>query len=72
MTREASITIAERILQCRQARGWSRRELSERTGISPRALAYYESSQVQPSAENLEAMSAAFGRCVMCGVESKG
>lgn len=57
----AEDTIARRIRQERRLRGLSVRTLAERAGISPRAIAMWESGQRDPGVRYIYALAAALG-----------
>jgi len=52
--------IGERIRRLRKERGWTQKELAERTGCSQRAIVYYERDGKYPPAPVLAAMAGAF------------
>jgi len=53
--------IGDRIRRLRKERGWTQKELAERTGCSQRAVVYYERDGKYPPAPVLAAMAGAFG-----------
>jgi transcriptional regulator with XRE-family HTH domain len=63
MGRKAYIAtgIGDRIRRLRKERGWTQKELAERTGCSQRAIVYYEREGKYPPAPVLAAMAGAFG-----------
>jgi len=50
-----------RLIQARQLLGWSRRDLSETTGIEPWRIAYWESAVSVPKPYELEKVAEATG-----------
>jgi len=50
----------DRLVALREARGWSRRELSLRCGFGPSVISKYESSTSDPSATHLAIMADLF------------
>ena len=55
------MTMGEKILSMRKARGWSQEELAERIGVSRQAVSRWESDSVKPDADKIVAMCDLFG-----------
>lgn len=55
-------TVGARLMQVREARGMSRRELAQQLGITQRMLRYYERGAVRVTVERLGEFAAAL-RC---------
>ncbi len=55
------LSLAETVRDLRKARGWTRRDLAARTGISERFLADIETSRANPSLLRLVELSGALG-----------
>ncbi len=55
------VSLAETVRDLRRARGWTRRDLAARTGISERFLADIETSRANPSLLRLVELSTALG-----------
>jgi XRE family transcriptional regulator, aerobic/anaerobic benzoate catabolism transcriptional regulator len=56
---ELLVQVGRRVRRLREQKGWSRRELSERSGLSQRFLAQVETGQGNPSLRSLVEMAAA-------------
>jgi transcriptional regulator with XRE-family HTH domain len=59
--REIQLQFGQRILRLRQAKGWSRRELARRLGVSQERLGYWERGEHAPSLAALAALREALG-----------
>lgn len=55
------MTIGEKILNLRKARGWSQEELAERVGVTRQAVSRWESCSAKPDADKIIALCALFG-----------
>lgn len=55
------MTIGEKILNLRKARGWSQEELAERIGVSRQAVSRWESDSAKPDADKIIALCDLFG-----------
>lgn len=55
------MTIGEKILNLRKARGWSQEELAERIGVSRQAVSRWESDSAKPDADKIIAVCDLFG-----------
>lgn len=55
------MTIGEKILNLRKARGWSQEELAERIGVSRQAVSRWESDSAKPDADKIIAICDLFG-----------
>ena len=55
------MTIGEKILNMRKARGWSQEELAERVGVSRQAVSRWESGTAKPDADKIIAICDLFG-----------
>lgn len=49
----ASVALGDRLRGLRDARGWTREQLAERTGLSHRTLVYIEQGKVSPTVRTL-------------------
>lgn len=50
------MTIGQKILNMRKARGWSQEELAERVGVSRQAVSRWESNSAKPDADKILAI----------------
>lgn len=55
------MTIGEKILNMRKARGWSQEELAERVGVTRQAVSRWESGSAKPDADKIIALCDLFG-----------
>ena len=55
------MTIGEKILNLRKARGWSQEELAERVGVTRQAVSRWESGAAKPDADKIVAICDLFG-----------
>lgn len=55
------MTIGEKILNLRKARGWSQEELAERIGVTRQAVSRWESDSAKPDADKIVALCDLFG-----------
>lgn len=55
------MTIGEKILNMRKARGWSQEELAERVGVSRQAVSRWEADSAKPDADRIIAICDLFG-----------
>lgn len=55
------MTIGEKILNLRKARGWSQEELAERVGVTRQAVSRWESDSAKPDADKIIAVCDLFG-----------
>ena len=55
------MTIGEKILAMRKARGWSQEELAERIGVTRQAVSRWESGAAKPDADKIIATCDLFG-----------
>lgn len=55
------MTIGEKILNLRKARGWSQEELAERVGVSRQAVSRWESDSAKPDADKIISVCDLFG-----------
>lgn len=55
------MTIGEKILKMRKARGWSQEELAERVGVSRQAVSRWEADSAKPDADRIIAICDLFG-----------
>lgn len=55
------MTIGEKILNMRKARGWSQEELAERIGVSRQAVSRWESGAAKPDTDKVIAICDLFG-----------
>ena len=55
------MTIGEKILNLRKARGWSQEELAERIGVTRQAVSRWESGSAKPDADKIIAICDLFG-----------
>lgn len=55
------MTMGEKILSMRKARGWSQEELAERIGVSRQAVSRWESDSAKPDADKIVAICDLFG-----------
>nr|WP_221374527.1 helix-turn-helix transcriptional regulator [Actinoplanes polyasparticus] len=53
-----------RLIQARQMNGWTRRDLSEATGLTPQQIAWFEGGVLTPKAYELERIADATGTLV--------
>ena len=61
MANDNSLTIAERIKQCRLEHGMTQKDLAERMGISPIGISQYETGKRVPKIETVDRIAAAIG-----------
>lgn len=59
--RGGSAAVGVRIRIARAARGWSQRELAQRTGFDATAVSHWERGERLPSIESLRELSRALG-----------
>ena len=55
------MTLGEKILNMRKARGWSQEELADRAGVSRQAVSRWESGSAKPDADKMVAVCDLFG-----------
>ena len=55
------MTMGEKILNMRKARGWSQEELAERVGVTRQAVSRWESGSAKPDADKIVAICDLFG-----------
>lgn len=55
------MTIGDKILNMRKARGWSQEELADRIGVTRQAVSRWESNSAKPDAEKIVDISDLFG-----------
>ena len=55
------MTLGEKILNLRKARGWSQEELADRTGVSRQAVSRWESGSAKPDADKIVVICDLFG-----------
>lgn len=55
------MTVGEKILNLRKARGWSQEELAERVGVTRQAVSRWESGSAKPDADKIIAICDLFG-----------
>lgn len=55
------MTIGEKILKLRKARGWSQEELAEHVGVTRQAVSRWESDSAKPDADKIIAICDLFG-----------
>ena len=55
------MTMGEKILNMRKARGWSQEELAERVGVSRQAVSRWESGTAKPDVDKIIAICDLFG-----------
>lgn len=55
------MTMGEKILNMRKARGWSQEELAERIGVTRQAVSRWESNSAKPDADKIIAICDMFG-----------
>lgn len=55
------MTIGEKILSLRKARGWSQEELAERVGVSRQAVSRWEADSAKPDADKIISVCDLFG-----------
>ena len=55
------MTMGEKILSMRKARGWSQEELAERIGVTRQAVSRWESGAAKPDADKIIAVCDLFG-----------
>lgn len=55
------MTIGEKILNMRKARGWSQEDLAEQVGVSRQAVSRWESGTAKPDADKIIAICDLFG-----------
>ena len=53
--------INSRLRTLRKERGWTQKELEQRTGIAQRNISSYESGKLQPSSKTIKRFADAFG-----------
>lgn len=61
MEKGNSLTIGERIKQCRLERGMTQKDLAERMGISPVCISQYETGKRVPKIETIDRIATALG-----------
>ena len=61
MEKYNSLTIGERIKQCRLERGMTQKDLAERMGISPICISQYETGKRVPKIETIDRIASAIG-----------
>ena len=55
------MTIGEKILKLRKARGWNQEELADRIGVTRQAVSRWESDSAKPDADKIVAICDLFG-----------
>ena len=55
------MTMGEKILNMRKARGWSQEELADRVGVTRQAVSRWESGSAKPDADKIVAICDLFG-----------
>lgn len=55
------MTVGEKILRLRKARGWSQEELADQVGVSRQAVSRWESDSAKPDADKVVALCDLFG-----------
>ena len=55
------MTIGEKILKLRKARGWNQEDLAEQVGVSRQAVSRWESDSAKPDADKIVAICDLFG-----------
>lgn len=55
------MTIGDKILNMRKARGWSQEELADRVGVTRQAISRWESDSAKPDADNIITICDLFG-----------
>ena len=55
------MTMGEKILNMRKARGWSQEELAERVGVTRQAVSRWETGSAKPDADKIIAICDLFG-----------
>lgn len=55
------MTMGEKILNMRKARGWSQEELAEKVGVTRQAVSRWESDSAKPDAERIVSICDLFG-----------
>ncbi len=55
------MTLGEKILSLRKARGWSQEELADRIGVTRQAVSRWESDSAKPDADKIIAVCKEFG-----------
>ena len=55
------MSLGERIIKCRELRGWSRNKLAKVAGISEGSIRNYESNSNDPSLFNISCIATALG-----------
>lgn len=55
------MTMGEKILNLRKARGWSQEELADRVGVTRQAVSRWESNSAKPDADKIIAICDLFG-----------
>ena len=61
MEKDNSLTIGERIKQCRLEHGMTQKDLAERMGISPIGISQYENGKRIPKIETIDRIASAIG-----------
>ena len=56
------MTIGDRIKEYRLVRGWTRRQLSNRTGFTDNSIFAWERNDYKPSERGIRALEKAFGQ----------
>lgn len=55
------MTMGEKLLKLRKARGWSQEEMAERAGVTRQAISRWESDAAKPDADNIITVCNLFG-----------
>lgn len=55
------MTLGERIIKCRELRGWSRNKLAKVAGVPESSVRNYESNSNDPSLFNISCIATALG-----------
>lgn len=55
------MTMGEKLLKLRKARGWSQEEMAERVGVTRQAISRWESDSAKPDADNIITLCDLFG-----------
>ena len=55
------MTMGEKLLKLRKARGWSQEEMAERVGVTRQAISRWESDAAKPDADNIITVCDLFG-----------
>ena len=60
------MTFAEKLRELREAKGWSQKELAERSGVSQQGLAHWEHGDREPGFAAVQSICKALGvRCTI-------